>query len=264
MSPVAAATTGSAAPTKKVFVTKCLIAAAGADVTSEGVVVPRTGYLTRAAFIAQATLTGADTESRTHTVVDPTTRVVTDGIVAVLGTAAYKGPWVSGSYSAGDIVTYNNQSYVAIASATTEVPGASPTKWTAVNDFGLDRVTSLAGVFTQDDVGKALAGTGFTSATILKVIDAQTVQTSSPNTAVRNGLSTTIGSLRTLATLAYTATPQVTATADVPKDLTLGLDTRVFKGDVIKVVSTHVGATGLADTGGVMQLEITSYGEGTG
>lgn len=249
------------APQKTIISVPVVAAAAGADATFEGVTVPRTGYLTRASFIAGATLTGANTESRTHTVVAPTTRAITDGIIAVLGTAAYKGPWASGSYSTGDIVTYNNATYVAIASATTELP-SDTTKWQVANGFGLNVLTSRTANFTKDDIGKTVTGTGFTSAVITDVLDAQTAYVTA-NSAIRNALSVTIGASRTLATLAYVS--GVTATADVPKDQTLSTtDTKVYKGDVIKVVSTHVGATGLADPGGTMQLEITAYAEGSG
>lgn len=249
-------------PQKTIINVNMIATAGGADATFEAVTVPRTGYLTRASFIAAATLTGADTNSRTQTVVAPTTRVVTDGIVVVAGTAASKGPWLSpGPYVTGDVVTYNNQAYVAIASATTEAP-TDTTKWQPVNAFGLGYLTSRTAAFTQDDVGKTISGTGFTSAVILAVQDATTAQVT-PNSAIRNALSTTIGASRTLATQAYTATPLVTATADVPKDMVLSTtDTKVYKGDVIKVVSTHIG-TGTADPGGVLQLEITNYGEGS-
>lgn len=261
MSPVASSNAGAGTPSLQRFQVQVDAVAAGADATSEGFTAPRTGYLTKASFVAAATLTGANTDTRTHTVVDPSTRAITDGIVAVLNTSANKGPWASGSYSTGDIVTYNNQTYIAIASATTEVPGASPTKWTALNSAGLNVLTSLTGAFTPDDVGRSISGTGYTSAVITGYIDAQTVTTTA-NSAVRNALSVTIGSSRTLATLAYVS--GVVATADVPKDLTLSTtDTKVYKGDTVKVVSAHSGSTGLADPGGVMVLEFTSYGEGS-
>ncbi len=247
-------------PQVRVVTTQIDAVAAAADATFESIVVPRTGYLTAAKFVAAATLTGANTDTRTQNVVDPTTRVVTDGIVAVAGTSAFKGPWASGSYSTGDIVTYNNVTYVAIASATTEAP-TDTTKWQSLNALGLGYITSRTALFTQDDVGKTISGTGFTSAVIIAVLDAQTAQVTA-NSAVRNALSTTIGASRTLATLAYVS--GVNATADVPKALTLSsTDIKVYAGDILKVTSVHSGSTGLADPGGTMQLEITAFGEGS-
>lgn len=234
--------------------------AAASDATVQALVVPRTGYLSAARFVPLSTLTGANTDTRTHTVVSPNTRAITDGIVVVAGTSATKGPWASGSYSTGDIVTYNNGTFVAIASATTEAP-TDTTKWQSVNSVGLGYLTSRTAAFTQDDVGKTISGTGYTSAVIVAVLDAQTAQVTA-NSAIRNALSVTIGASRTLATRAYTS--GVSAAANTPTALTLSsTDTKVYKGDILQVVSTHSGSTGLADPGGEMQLDIAFYGEGT-
>lgn len=227
MTPPLAPTVPVGSPSTSSYIVKALIAAAGADVTSEGFVVRRTGYLSKVSFIAQATLTGADTDSRTITVVDPTTRAVTDGVTTI----------------------------------------------------STSQVTSATAALTQDDVGKAVSGTGIPASTfigpltkvggiagtgdgtIINLVDANGVAVLA--TATGSSITVTIGSSRTLATKAFVN--GVSATADKETDITLSTtDTKVFKGDVVKVVSTHVGSTGLADTGGVYQIVVTHYGEGSG
>lgn len=230
--------------------------------TTEVLVADRTGYLTSARVIPVAAVTGAASPaSRSLLIVDPTTRAITDGIVAVSGTAASKGPWASGTFSVGDIVTYNNITYVCIASATTQAP-TDTTKWQPVSALGLDVLTSRTAAFTKDDVDKTISGTGFTSAKITAFVDATTVKVTA-NSAIQNALSVTIGASRTLATLALLS--GVNLVADAPSALTLSAtDTKVYKGDVLQIQSNAVGGTGLADTGGgLVQLEITDYAEGS-
>lgn len=123
-------------------------------------------------------------------------------------------------------------------------------------------LTSATAAFTDDDKDKAISGTGIpASTTIAKIVNATTVELSAAATATGTGVSVTIGASRTLATFTSSA---VSLAADTPQTLVLdSADTKVYKGDVLKVTSVH-NASGVADPGGVLQLEVVSYGEGTG
>lgn len=75
------------APDKDVYeVSVPAVGTAGNDLVTPGVIVQRTGYLTAARYQAQAAYTGAATNNRTWTVVDPTTRVVADGVTTLNST----------------------------------------------------------------------------------------------------------------------------------------------------------------------------------
>lgn len=232
-------------------------------VKASAMIAPRTGYVTSAKVVPLAAVTGAASPaSRSITLLAPTTRAITDGIIAVANTSAFKGPWsATPGYAVGDVVTYFNGQFVCIATATTEAP-TDTTKWQSVHAVGLGYLTSRTAAFTKDDIGKTISGTGFTSAVITDVIDSTTAAVTA-NSAVRNALSVTIGASRTLATLALLS--GVNLVADTASTLTLDTtDTKVYKGDVLQVVSAPVGGTGLVDGGGgTAIIEITSYGEGT-
>jgi hypothetical protein len=74
------------------------------------------------------------------------------------------------------------------------------------------------------------------------------------------GRTVTVGGPRTLATFSCTT---VSLVAGQEQDITLsGTDTKIYQNETLLVSSTHVG-TGVADPGGLMQLETTAFGEGT-
>lgn len=125
-------------------------------------------------------------------------------------------------------------------------------------------ISSATAAFTQDDVGKAISGTNIPGSTTILSVQSATQATLSANaTGTATTTVFTIGSSRTIGTLTG-ATSATTFAAGVEFDIPLsGTDTRVFKGDALQLVSTHIG-TGLADPGGTVQIEVTSFGEGSG
>lgn len=185
--------------------------ATGADGNTPLVVVDRTGYITRCRLLPTAAYTGAATNYRQWTLVDPTTRA-----------------------TSGDGTTTNAKANISSATA----------------------------AFTQDDVGKAISGTNIpASTTILTVVSATQATMSANATGTATTTVFTIGASRVLATLDGVGGQNLAA--GTPKALVLSTtDTRVFAGDVLQLNSTHQG-TGLADPGGTLDLEITSYGEGS-
>lgn len=249
--------TGS--PTEDTVGVALAAAAAGADLTTEDSIAQRTSYLTAARYVPVGAAAADPTNNRTWTVVAQTTRAITDGIVT--DTTKLKGTWnVGTAYTTGDVVVLGNLMYSCISTVTGGTgPGVDTAHWTQINGLGLNYLTSLTAAFNQDDVGKTITGTGYTAATITAVQDAQTAQTT-PNSAVRNALSVTIGASRTLATFTSSV---ASLAAGVATPLVLsGTDTKIYRDDALKVVSTH-NAAGVADPGGNMTLELTAYGEGS-
>lgn len=189
-------------------------AATAVDLNTPLVVVDRTGYVTKARILPDAAYTGAATNYRQWTLVDGTTRAVSDGVTT----------------------------------------------------SGSPNISSATAAWTQDDVGKAISGTGIpASTTILSITQnapggSTVIKMDKNATATGTSITFTIGSSRIIATLDGVG-GQNLATG-TPKALVLSTtDTRVFAGDELVLNSTHQG-TGLADPGGTLDLEITAYAEG--
>lgn len=298
MSPVAPASI-LGQPEKDLIVTPfAAVGTAGNDLTTEVVQVRRTGYITRATLIPAGAATADATNKRTWSLQDNTTRTAADG--CIVDPAAAKGPWnVATAYTAGQSVILNNLMYVCILAVTGGTgPGVDTSHWQQIAAMGLQYVNTVTGAFTLDDVGKAISDSGNTnipassfigavivspvgtcSAAVLvtpspaggqatpsanAVFPTQPVQGQVPNqvngTAVV-GRTVTIGAARTA--LATFTCSTVSLVAGTPIALALSTtDTRVFAGDVLVLNSLHV-ASGVADPGGELELEIVAEGEGS-
>lgn len=286
-------------PQKDLFeVPFAAVGTAGNDLTTEVAVVRRTGYITKATLIPAGAATADATNKRTWSVADATTRAPTDG--CIVDPASAKGPWnVATAYTSGQSVVLNNLMYVCISAVTGGTgPGVDTSHWQQIAAMGLSWVNSVTGAFTADDVGKAIsdsgntnipansfigavvvAPTGTASAACLVSVVPPSGQATGTQTApfptqqtqgqVANSVNgtavvartVTIGASRTA--LATFTCSTVSLVAGTPINLTLSTtDTRVFAGDVLTLTSTHV-ASGVADPGGNLQLEIVAEGEGT-
>jgi hypothetical protein len=272
------------------------VGTAGNDLTTEVAVVARTGYLTSAKLIPVGAATADATDKRTWSIQDVTTRAPTDG--CIVDPANALGPWNSATaYTSGKSVILNNLMYVCISSVTGGTgPGVDTSHWQQIAAMGLGWVNTVTGAFTADDVGKAISDSGNTdipatsfigavvsavsgtasAAAIVSVAptapagnsptaaQSQATQGVVPNQV--NGVAAvtrtfTIGSSRTA--LATFTCSTVSLAAGTSQALALSsTDTKVFAGDVVKLVSTHVGA-GVADPGGELQLVVTAVGEGS-
>lgn len=290
-----------AAPQKDAIDVPFATVVLGADLTTELAVAKRTGYVTKATLVPVGAATADATDKRTWTLVDASTRAPVDG--NIVDPASGLGVWnVATAYTAGKWVVLNNLPYVCISSVTGGTgPGVDTTHWSQVAVVGLAWVNSLTAAFTKDDIGKAWSDSGNTNIpatsfigavveagspgiasgvsaacivnvqppggqTSGNVADVQTVQNATQG-RVQNqvngvaviGRTVTVGSSRTLASFTCST---VSLVAGTPIPLVLGADTRVYLGDVLKLVSTHV-ASGVADPGGTVQVEITNLGDGS-
>jgi hypothetical protein len=272
------------------------VGTANASLTTQGPISDRVAYLTAARYNPNGAAAASGTNFRTWSVVANLTRAITDG--CIVDPANALGPWnVATVYTAGKWVVLNNLMYVCTVGVTGGTgPGLDTGHWQQIAAAGLNFVNTLSTAFDADDLGRAISDAGNTNipastrlgfapitgqaqsatapitqpvagagqaivvsgiATALPLCDASGAQVA--GTAVV-GRTVTVGSVRTLASFATTA---VSLAANVEQDLVLsGTDTKIYQGEVITVTSVFTAA-GVADPGGMMQLEMTAFGEGT-
>lgn len=274
-------------------------ATAGSDLTTEGPRANRKCYLTAARMIPVGAATADATNKRTWTVVDQTTHQVTDG--CIVDPASAKGAWLAATaYTTGQWVTLNNLMYVCIVNVTGGTgPGVDTSHWQEIAAAGLNYVNTITAAPTgstyADFLGAAISDSGNTNIAASSKLGVQpTPQTTNtadvqqtqpaknaaiivspsvkawalplntatgaaaPGTAVITR-TVTFEASRTLATFTCST---VSLVAGTEIDLTLDTaDTAIYADDVLKIVSTHV-ASGVADPGGEIQLELAAYGDG--
>jgi hypothetical protein len=231
--------------------------AANADKTTILGEAPFDGVVTAVSFMASAVLTGADTESRTLSIVNKgQAGSGTDEIAAKAFISGVNAPaadetalnlagtlQVETATVVGTITTAGNATVIVTADGMT---GSPKTKSVAValgdtaNKVGGKIRTALAADADISDFFD-VSGTGANVVLTAKeaAIDDQTM-----NIDINNGTCAGL-------TDAPTSTNTV-AGGDGAID-----DRAVAAGDVLAFISTHVGTTGLADPGGHVEVEIT-------
>lgn len=264
----------------------------GSDLTTEVGIAPFTGYLSAMRLVPVGAATADATNYRTWGLVVGTAKAPTDG--CIVDPASGKGAWAAATaYTTGQWVVLNNLPYVCIVNVTGGTgPGVDTSHWQAVARVGLQWVNTLT-VLSKDDIGKVITDAGntnfassfvgdvaiFNGASAMLLVSVaprlqdqfaadavtrtpQPVLGSAANAVTATAAITrtvTIGTARTAATFSCNGAVNLVAGTEI--DGVLGTDVRVYKGDLIKLTSTHV-ASGVADPGGTLQVELTSWGEG--
>ncbi len=279
------------------------VGTAGNDLTTEVLVAPRDGYLTAARLIPVGAAAFDATNNRTWAIVDATTLSLTDGCIVdpAVGKGPWVS---TTAYTTGQWVTLNNLPYVCIVNITGSTgPGVDTSHWQQIASPGLHIVNTLSTAVTQDFVGAGISDSGNTDipastfiGAIKKVGSATAIIMSSvaPGPTTADGgpgnVTLTQGPVTQPTAFPAAATTAVTGTAVISRTCTVGAsrtlatftcstvslaagtevdlvlsttDTKVYRGDVVKLTSTH-NAAGVADPGGTLQLELTSYDEGLG
>lgn len=188
-------TSPAGTPTRDEYVVPfAAVGTAGNSLTTDAFVAPRTGYVTAVRVLTATAITGANTNTRSHNVVSPTTRQVTDGVttngspIVTSATAAWTaddvGKAISGTNIPGSttIASVSSDGVTATLSAAATGTGTTIT-FTIGSSRTLATLQYNSGVNTTAHVEKDLTLSG----TDTKVYKGDLVQFVS--TAVGTGIT---------------------------------------------------------------------------